>query len=38
VFAAPKANKTTTIPLPSSVRDLLAAHLAQLPAVEVTLP
>jgi integrase len=38
VFAAPKANKTRTVPLPSSVRDLLAAYLANLPAGEVTLP
>ena len=38
VFGAPKANRTRTIPLPSSVRDLLAAYLAAFPAVEVTLP
>lgn len=38
VFAPPKANKTRTVPLPSSVRDLLAAHLARHPATSVTLP
>jgi integrase len=38
VFAPPKANRIRTVPLPSSVRDLLAAYLAKLPAVGVTLP
>ncbi|RLV49722.1 site-specific integrase [Nocardioides mangrovicus] len=38
VFAAPKANKTRTVPLPSSVRDALAAYLALHPAAAVTLP
>jgi integrase len=38
VFSLPKANKIRTVPLPSSVRDLLAAYLAKYPAREVTLP
>jgi integrase len=38
VFAPPKGNKTRTVPLPASVRDSLAAHLAANPAREVTLP
>lgn len=37
-FAPPKAGKTREIPLPSSVRDALAAHLAAHPAESVTLP
>jgi integrase len=37
-FALPKGNKTRTVPLPDSVRDLLAAHLAERPARSVTLP
>lgn len=38
VFALPKGDKERTIPLPSSVRDDLAAHLAAFPAQSVTLP
>lgn len=38
VFAKPKGGKTRTVPLPGSVRDALAEHLAARPAVEVTLP
>lgn len=38
VFGPPKAGRIRTIPLPSSVRDLLAAYLAAFPAREVTLP
>jgi integrase len=38
IFAAPKGGKTRRIPLPSTVRDELAAHLAARPAKEVTLP
>jgi integrase len=38
IFAAPKGGKTRRIPLPSTVRDELAAHLAARPAREVTLP
>lgn len=38
VFGLPKGNKTRTVPLPSTVRDLPAAHLAQRPARSVTLP
>ena len=37
-FGLPKGNKTRTVPLPSSVRDQLAAHLAEHPARSVTLP
>jgi integrase len=37
-FALPKGGKTRTVPLPDAVRDALAVYLAQLPAVEVTLP
>lgn len=37
-FALPKSRKTRTVPLPRSVRDELAAHLAQHPARSVTLP
>jgi integrase len=38
VFGLPKGNKKRTVPLPSSLRDLLAAHLASHPARSVTLP
>ena len=38
VFALPKGGKTRTVPLPPSVRDVLAAHLAVAPAQAVTLP
>jgi integrase len=38
IFALPKGRKTRTVPLPSSVRDALAAHLANHPAQTVTLP
>lgn len=38
LFGLPKYNKTRTIPLPASVRDLLAAYLAERPARAVTLP
>jgi integrase len=38
VFSLPKGNKTRAVPLPSSVRDLLAAYLAAHPIREVTLP
>jgi integrase len=38
VFALPKGGKTRTVPLPGSVRDALAAHLAAAPARPVTLP
>lgn len=38
VFALPKGRKTRTVPLPSSVRDELAAYLAKYPARPVTLP
>lgn len=38
VFAPPKGGRTRRIPLPSSVRDELAAHLSRYPAREVTLP
>ncbi|MBM7519176.1 tyrosine-type recombinase/integrase [Nocardioides nitrophenolicus] len=37
-FAPPKAGRTREIPLPSTVRDALAAHLAAHPAQTVTLP
>lgn len=37
-FGLPKGNKIRTVPLPSSVRDELAAHLASRPAREVLLP
>jgi integrase len=37
-FWLPKGNKTRTVPLPGSVRDMLAAHLAQYPARSVRLP
>lgn len=36
-FALPKGGKTRTVPLPSSVRDHLASHLAAWPAVTVAL-
>ena len=32
VFGLPKGNKARTVPLPASVRDLLAAYLADHPA------
>jgi integrase len=38
VFGLPKGNKTRTVPLPGSVRDLLAAYLAGRPAQAITLP
>jgi integrase len=38
VFALPKGRKTRTVPLPGSVRDALAEHLANHRAVGVTLP
>ena len=37
-FRLPKGRKDRTIPLPNSVRDALAAHLAAYPARSVTLP
>lgn len=37
-FALPKGGKTRTVPLPASVRDLLAAHLSAHPPRSVTLP
>ena len=37
-FGPPKGNKRRTNPLRSSVRELLAAYLAQYPARDVTLP
>lgn len=37
-FWLPKGNKTRSVPLPGSVRDMLAAHLAEHPAKSVTLP
>jgi integrase len=38
VFALPKGGKVRTVPLPASVKDALAAHLAAAPAREVELP
>ncbi|MGB3763048.1 MAG: site-specific integrase, partial [Ornithinimicrobium sp.] len=38
VFAPPKANKTRTVPLPSTVADELNAHLQRFPARHVALP
>lgn len=38
LFGLPKGGKLRTVPLPSSVRDLLAAYLAERPARSVTLP
>ncbi|GAB2818807.1 tyrosine-type recombinase/integrase [Lentzea nigeriaca] len=38
VFSLPKGRKTRKIPLPSTVREELAAHLAARPAKDVTLP
>lgn len=38
LFGLPKGNKTRTVPLPATVRDLLAAHLAQHPSADVSLP
>lgn len=37
-YRLPKGNKERTVPLPGSVRDALAAHLAAHPARPVTLP
>lgn len=37
-FAPPKTRKTREVPLPTSVRDELAAYLARYPAKTVTLP
>jgi len=37
-FALPKGRKTRTVPLPASVRDAIAEHLARHPAVAVDLP
>lgn len=37
-FGLPKGNKVRTVPLPSSVRDELAAHLAERPERDVILP
>jgi integrase len=37
VFALPKGRKARTVPLPASVRDALAAHLAAFPARTVAL-
>ncbi|UPK75578.1 site-specific integrase [Nocardioidaceae bacterium SCSIO 66511] len=37
-FRLPKSKAERTVPLPSSVRDALAAHLAVLPAQRVVLP
>lgn len=38
VFAPPKCGKTRTVPMPASVRDALAARLAQYPAKVGTTP
>lgn len=38
VFALPKGRKVRELPFAGSVRDEVAAHLAEFPAVEVTLP
>jgi len=38
VFAPPKGNKERHIPLPGTTAAALAAHLAEYPAVSVTLP
>ncbi len=38
VFALPKGRKVRKVPLPESVKDALAAHLAGFPAKAVTLP
>lgn len=38
VFALPKGRKVREVPLPSSVADLLSAHLQAFPARAVTLP
>lgn len=38
VFALPKGRKTRKVPLPASVREELAAHLAARPARTITLP
>ncbi|MCU1588887.1 MAG: phage integrase family protein [Frankiales bacterium] len=38
IFALPKNRKEREVPLPDSVAQALAAHLAQYPAIEVELP
>lgn len=38
VFAPPKGGKERDVPLPASVGAVLAAHITQYPAVQVTLP
>lgn len=38
VFALPKGRKTRTVPLPDSVRDVLAEYLTRYPARTVSLP
>ncbi len=38
VFALPKGRKVREVPLPSSVRDVLSAHLSAYPARNVALP
>lgn len=38
VFALPKGRKVREVPLPSTVRDELAAHLAAFPSATVSLP
>jgi integrase len=38
LFGLPKGNKVRTVPLPSSVRALLAAYLVDRPAKQVSLP
>ncbi|MGW8565180.1 tyrosine-type recombinase/integrase [Isoptericola sp. NPDC055881] len=38
VYALPKGEKVRDVPLPPSVREALALHLAAFPAVDVTLP
>lgn len=38
VFALPKGRKTREVPLPSTMRDALAAYLVEFPARVVTLP
>jgi integrase len=38
VFALPKGRRVRTVPLPDSVRDPLAAYLAEFPAMPVELP
>lgn len=38
IFGLPKGNKTRTVPLPSTLRDLLAEYIATFPARPVSLP